>query len=314
MTTRHLSTAENSLKDSCGVFTICPTPFAIDGSLDLGSVGTLVDFQVSAGVAGLAILGFLGEAHKLSQQERFAVIKAFIARAGGRVPVWVGVRALGIAGAIEQAQEAEALGAQAVFVAPLDKVSDAQQFDYYKAVGESVKIAVVIHDFPDSFGTEIKAELVARLGREGGVHMIKMEEPPVGQKITRILELADAKIRIFGGLGGVYFLEELQRGAVGTMTGFAFPEVLVSIYRHFTAGDRASAAAVFDKYCPLIRYEFQPKVGLALRKYIYMRRGAIACDAIRSPGIRIDAVTVRELEAIIARVGLAIESPPLNLP
>lgn len=307
-----ISPAAQTLQDACGVFTICPTPFAIDGSVDLDSIGTLVDFQVSAGVVGLAILGFLGEAHKLSQQERLDVIKTFITCAAGRVPVWVGVRALGIAGAIEQAREAEMLGAQAVFVAPLDKASDAQQFDYYKVVGESVKIAVVIHDFPDSFGTEIKAEVVVRLGREGGVNMIKMEEPPVGQKITKILDLAEGNIKIFGGLGGVYFLEELQRGAVGTMTGFAFPEILVSIYRHYVAGDIAGAAAVFDKYCPLIRYEFQPKVGLALRKYIYMRRGAIACDAIRSPGIRIDPVTTRELEAVIARVGLAVDSPAMK--
>jgi 4-hydroxy-tetrahydrodipicolinate synthase len=301
-----------TLKDACGVFTICPTPFAIDGSLDLKSIDSLVDFLVSTGVAGLAILGFLGEAHKLSHKERIDVIKTFIARAAGRVPVWVGVRALGTAGAIEQAREAEGLGAQAVFVAPLDKASDAQLFDYYKAVGESVQIAVAIHDFPDSFGTEIKAELVARLGREGGVHMIKMEEPPVGQKITRILELADSRTKVFGGLGGVYFLEELQRGGVGTMTGFAFPEVLISIYKHFSAGDLVKAAAVFDKYCPLIRYEFQPKVGLALRKYIYMRRGAIACDLIRSPGIRIDPITEREIEDVIARVGLAVDSPALK--
>ena len=304
--------AADTLASARGVFTICPTPFSADGALDLASIDTLVDFQIEAGVTGLAILGFLGEAHKLSQQERLDVIKAFVGRAAGRLPVWVGVRALGIAGAIEQAREAEALGAEAVFVAPLDKASDAQQFDYYQAVGKSVKIAVVIHDFPDSFATEIKAELVARLGREGGVNMIKMEEPPVGQKITKILDLADGQMKIFGGLGGVYFLEELQRGAVGTMTGFAYPEILVSIYNHFAAGDVAGAAAVFDKYCPLIRYEFQPKVGLALRKYIYQRRGAIACDAIRSPGMRIDDVTARELEAVITRVGLSVTSPALK--
>ncbi|KAF7598913.1 MAG: dihydrodipicolinate synthase family protein [Candidatus Dactylopiibacterium carminicum] len=296
----------DSLATTQGVFTICPTPFAADGALDLASIASLVDFQIEAGVSGLAILGFLGESHKLSQEERSQVIRAFIARAGGRVPVWVGVRALGIAGAIEQAREAEALGAEAVFVAPLDTTSDAVQFDYYPAVAEAIGIPVVIHDFPDSFGTELSADLVARLGREGGVGMIKMEEPPVGQKITRILDLAEGSMRVFGGLGGVYFLEELQRGAVGTMTGFAFPEILVRIHQHHAAGDLAAAAATFDRYCPLIRYEFQPKIGLALRKAIYMRRGVIACDAIRSPGMRIDPITLRELEATVARVGLSL--------
>jgi 4-hydroxy-tetrahydrodipicolinate synthase len=113
-------------------------------------------------------------------------------------------------------------------------------------------------------------------------------------------------MRIFGGLGGVYFLEELQRGAVGTMTGFAFPEILVRIYKQFASADHVGASATFDKYCPLIRYEFQPKIGLALRKYIYLKRGVIACDAIRSPGMRMDPLTARELEATVERVGLSI--------
>ncbi|CAN7558646.1 MULTISPECIES: dihydrodipicolinate synthase family protein [unclassified Variovorax] len=291
-----------------GVYTICPTPFLANREIDLESIATLVEFQVDAGAAGLAVLGFLGEAHKLSAQERRDVIGAFIKASAGRLPVWVGVRALGIAGAVEQAVEAEALGAAAVFVAPLDNASDTVLFDYYRTVAQSVGIAVAIHDFPDSFGTEIRPELVARLAKEGGVNIIKMEEPPVGPKITRIRELAGDAMRIFGGLGGVHFLEELQRGAIGTMTGFAFPEILVRIHALYAAGDVAGAAAVFDKYCPLIRYEFQPKVGLALRKYIYMRRGAIGSAAIRSPGMRIDALTEAEIEAVVARVGLSLQA------
>ena len=293
-------------RQATGVFTICPTPFATDGALDLESIATLVEFQLQAGVAGLAVLGFLGEAHKLSAEERHAVVNAYVRAAAGRLPVWVGVRALGTAGAIEQAREAQALGAAAVFVAPLDKAGDQGLFDYYQSVAKSIDIPVAIHDFPDSFGTEVSAELVARLGRDGGVPMIKMEEPPVGQKITRILQLAQGQTRVFGGLGGVYFLEELQRGAVGTMTGFAFPEVLVAIHKRFAAGDVDGAAATFDRYVPLIRYEFQPKIGLALRKYIYMRRGVIKSAAIRAPGMRTDAVTERELEAVVQRVGLSL--------
>jgi 4-hydroxy-tetrahydrodipicolinate synthase len=289
-----------------GVFTICPTPFDDALKVDTESIKSLVDFLIDTGITGFAILGFLGELHKLNNTERRLVTDTFVKHTKGRVPVWVGVRAHGITGAIEQAQEAQDSGAAAVFAAPLDNASDALLFDYYKAVADAVKIPVVIHDFPDSFGTEIRPEVVARLGKEGGVHMIKMEEPPVGQKISRIRDLAgDEAMKIFGGLGGMFFLEELQRGAVGTMTGFAYPEVLVEIYNRFAAGDHQGAAAVFDRYCPLIRYEFQPKIGLALRKYIYQQRGAIRSNAIRSPGMRIDALTIKELEATVARVGLS---------
>ena len=290
-----------------GVFTICPTPFDDTLRVDTESIKSLVDFLLDTGITGLAILGFLGELHKLSNAERRLVTETFIKHTKGRVPVWVGVRAHGITGAIEQAQEAQEAGADAVFAAPLDNAGDALLFDYYKAIADAIKIPVVIHDFPDSFGTEIRPEVVARLGKEGGVHMIKMEEPPVGPKISRIRELAgDEAMKVFGGLGGMFFLEELQRGAVGTMTGFAYPEVLVEIYNRFAAGDQAGAAAVFDRYCPLIRYEFQPKLGLALRKHVYQQRGAIKSRAIRAPGMKIDELTVKELEATIARVGLSV--------
>ena len=296
-----------AIPDAQGVFTICPTPFDDALAVDTDSIRSLVDFLLETGVTGLAILGFLGELHKLSSAERRQVLETFVKHTDGRVPVWVGVRAHGIAGAIEQAREAQDLGADAVFAAPLDNAGDALLFDYYKAVADAVKIPVVIHDFPDSFGTEIRPEVVARLGREGGVHMIKMEEPPVAQKISRIRELAgDEAMKIFGGLGGVYFLEELQRGAVGTMTGFAFPEILVAIYERYASGDHSGAAAVFDRYCPLIRYEFQPKIGLALRKYVYQRRGAIKSHALRAPGMRIDPATAAELEATVRRVGLVL--------
>ena len=149
------ASVDDSPRCADGVYTICPTPFHEDLSIDHDSIATLVDFQVEAGVAGLAVLGFMGEAHKLSSAERHDVVDAFVRAARGRVPVWVGVRALGLAGAIEQAREAQSLGAAAVFAAPLDHASDALQVAYYGALADALSIPVVIHDFPDSFGTEL---------------------------------------------------------------------------------------------------------------------------------------------------------------
>lgn len=294
--------------DIKGVFTIMPTPFTASGELDLASLDRLVDFQLECGVYGLAILGFLGEAHKLASGERRTVIETVLKRVHGRIPVWVGIRALGTIGAIEQGREAEALGAQGLFAAPIGGLNDAALFDYYRSLAAAVKLPVYIHDFPEALGAEISAELVARCVKEGGVAGIKLEEPPVGIKLSRIRELAGAQCKIFGGLGGTYFLEELERGANGTMTGFAFPEILVRIYEAFAAGKRDEAARVFDHYCPLIRYEFQPKVGIALRKHTYMRRGAIASDFIRPPGPKLDAITRGELERTVRRVGLDLDA------
>ena len=79
-------------------------------------------------------------------------------------------------------------------------------------------------------------------------------------------------------------LEELRRGSHGTMTGFGFPEVLVAVVRRWFAGDRAGAAALFDRYATLIRFENQALLNLPIRKLVYQRRGAIAHATVRRTG------------------------------
>ena len=297
-----------------GVNPILPTPFLGGGGLDGESLERLIDVQVGVGVDGVAILGFLGEAHKLSDAERREVVETVVRRVAGRFPVWVGVRALGTAGAVEQALAAQQLGAGAVFVAPIAPQSDAALYQHFRAVAEAVEVPVILHDYPASFGISLSAELVARLANEGFAPYIKLEDPPVLPKLSRILGLTGGSIGVFGGLGGEYFLEELQRGARGIMTGFAFPEVLVRIYRQFVAGDVAGAARTFDHYMPLIRYEFQPGIGLAMRKHVYHRRGVFSSTFIRPPGVPLDDVSRDELEDIIARVGLDLTPGHHELP
>jgi len=174
-------------------------------------------------------------------------------------------------------------------VAPPPVQNDQAIFDYYASVAGAVDIPIAIHDFPESFRTLLSAELIARMGNDiEGLRYIKLEDYPVLAKMSRIQASAPDSIGIFGGLGGMYFLEELQRGSRGIMTGFAWPEVLVGVYEAFRSGDHARAAAIFDRYMPLIRYEFQPRIGLAYRKHVYHERGIIDTTFIRPPGMQID--------------------------
>jgi 4-hydroxy-tetrahydrodipicolinate synthase len=291
-----------------GVFPILPTPFTDNGAVDEGSIRRIIDYERDVGVHGVSVLGFMGEAHRLAGAERKQVVATAVDQAGDSLPIWVGVLAFGAAGAIEQALEAQELGAQGVFVAPIGVQNDQVIFDYYASVADALEIPVAIHDFPESFRTLLSPELIARMGNEiDGVKYIKLEDYPVLAKMSRIQKLAPESIGIFGGLGGVYFLEELQRGSRGVMTGFAFAEVLLAVYEAFRAGDTKRAAAIFDRYIPLIRYEFQPKIGLAYRKYTYQKRGIIDSTFIRPPGMQMDDYTRGELEAVIERVGLRLD-------
>ena len=187
-----------------GVLPILPTPFTSDGAVDEGSMRRLIDFELEVGAHGVSVLGFMGEAHRLAGFERKQVVAASVEQASGAFPVWVGVLAFGAAGAIEQAREAQALGASGAFVAPPPIQSDQAIFDYYASVAEAVEIPIAIHDFPESFKTILSAELIARMGNEiEGVRYIKLEDYPALEKMSRIQEHAPDAIGIFGGLGGM---------------------------------------------------------------------------------------------------------------
>lgn len=291
-----------------GVHPILPTPFLDDGRVDGEGMQRLVAHQLAAGVQGVAVLGFMGEAHKLSGAERREALSAAVAAAGD-APVWVGVRALGTAGCIEQVQEAEALGASAVFVAPIAPQSDAALEAHFRAVAASTSLPMALHDYPESFGISLSVDLIGRLARDGVAPYLKAEEPPVLSKQRKVLAASEGRIGIFGGLGGQWVFEELVAGAAGVMTGLAFPELLVEIVARYASGDAAGAGKVFDRILPLIRFEFQPGIGVGLRKHVYRRRAVFDSEHVRAPAPVLDAATLADFEAVVERCGLSLDRP-----
>jgi 4-hydroxy-tetrahydrodipicolinate synthase len=295
-------TADERLR---GVWNIVPTPFTPDGDLDEASLPGLTTFVARSGVDGMTILGVLGEAGKLSDDERRRVIGGVIGAAGD-LPVCVGVSHAATDRATAFAREAQAMGAHSVMLAPpaLARPNDAAVLAHYLAVAGAIDLPVVVQDHPASSGVQMSVELLVTIAqRAPSCRVIKLEDEPSPPKIGRLLA-ADPGLRILGGLGAIMLLEELRRGAVGTMTGFGFPERLVDIVTRFRAGDEAGAQTAFHALLPLIRFENQPGINLAIRKHLYRRRGAIACDRLRAPGATLDAATIADLDAVLAAVGL----------
>jgi len=289
------------------VFNITPTPFHDDGSLDLESLRRLTAFTREKGVNGMTILGVLGEADKLTEAERDSVIAATIEAAGPDFPICVGTTHAGTDGCIAYSQRAQELGATAVMVAPprMARVNDAALERHYRAVADAIDIPVVVQDFPPAVGGLLMSvEVIARIGAASPkLRCLKLEDEPSPMKVSQV-RAANPDMIVLGGLGGTMFLEELRHGAHGTMTGFAYPEILVEIFRRFTAGDVDGAAEVFYRYLPLIRFENQPRINLAIRKHIYHRRGAIASPRARAPYAPVDAETLADLDDILRRLDL----------
>lgn len=289
------------------VFNITPTPFHDDGALDLESLRRLTVFTRERGVNGMTILGVLGEADKLTESERDRVIATTIEAAGAGFPICVGTTHAGTDGCIAYSRRAEELGAAGVMVAPprMARVNDAALERHYRAVADAVTIPVVVQDFPPAVGGLLMSvEVIARIGAASPrLRCLKLEDEPSPMKVSQV-RAANPDMIVLGGLGGMMFLEELRHGAHGTMTGFAYPEILVDIFQRFTAGDVDGATEVFYRYLPLIRFENQPRINLAIRKHIYHRRGAIASPRARAPYAPVDAETLADLDDILRRLEL----------
>ena len=288
-----------------GVFTIAATPFLPDGALDVASIARMVDFYVERGATGLTILGMMGEAGKLSAEESATVIERVCARAG--VPVVVGVSAPGFAAIEALTAVAMDKGAAGVMVAPPGSLkTEGQVVGYVRTVAERLRdVRGVWQDCPVARGVQIDAEVIMKIVEAcPTMVMLKHEDWPGLEKISALRKASDAgarRISILCGNAGLFLVEEMARGADGAMTGFAYPEMMRDVVTLMAERDETGAREAFDAYLPLIRYESQPGLGLAVRKYILAKRGAIAHATVRAPGPKLSTAAVAEVETLIAR-------------
>jgi 4-hydroxy-tetrahydrodipicolinate synthase len=290
-----------------GVYVIAATPFSDDGALDLDSADRMIDFYLERGADGLTLLGIMGEAPKLTAEESIALVRRIIVRVNGRVPIIVGVSSPGLASLTALAKSAMDDGAAGVLVAaPSAMRTDDQIFSYFESAAEALgPIPFALQDYPLASGVQIAPKVILRIAEAlPTCVMLKHEDWPGLNKITVLRAASDQgarRLSILTGNGGLFLAEELARGADGAMTGFAYPEMMVGVVRAHSAGDDDKAQDIFDAYLPLARYEQQQGIGLAVRKYVLAKRGAIASAALRKPGVKLSPTDIAEIERLIAR-------------
>jgi 4-hydroxy-tetrahydrodipicolinate synthase len=292
-----------------GVFPIAPTPFFDDGRIDAASVDRLTDFYLACGASGVTVLGQLGEAPKLSHDESVAVATQMIRRAG-TLPIVVGVSAPGFAAMRALARDVMERGAAGVMIAPPNTLrTDDQIAGYYAQASQAIgaDVPFVIQDYPLTFSVQMVPAVIRRIVAENpACVMLKHEDWPGLEKISTLRgyerEGSMRHIAILCGNGGLFLDFELERGADGANTGYCFPDMLCDLVRLSAAGERAAAHELFDAHLPLLRYEQQPGVGLAVRKYVLKRRGLVASDAQRKPGGALSATAREEVDYLLVRL------------
>lgn len=292
-----------------GVFPIAPTPFHEDGRVDYESISRLTAIYRRIGASGLTVLGVMGEAPKLTAMEALDVASRFIQDAK-EIPVIVGVSASGFAAMRTLARASMEAGAAGVMIAPPNTLRANEQIvGYYRQAIRAIgtDIPWVIQDYPLNFSVVMTPDVIRTIVAENpSCVMIKHEDWPGLEKISKFRTWQDAgsmrPVSILCGNGGLFLDFEMERGANGAMTGYAFPEMLIDVVKLNAAGQRDAAHDMFDAHLPLLRYEQQPGIGLAVRKYVMAKRGMISSDTQREPMIGLSEKAKAEIDYLLLRV------------
>lgn len=295
---------------AAGVYVICPTPFENDGRVDIASTERMVEAFLLAGATGLTILGIMGEAPKLAAEESFSFAKRVISTVAGRVPVIVGVSAAGFAAMSSLSGKVVEAGASGVMIAPPSHLrTDDQIVSYFADASEAIgrDTPFVIQDYPLVTNVVMTPQVIMRIIEQNeSCVMLKHEDWPGLDKITTLRRASGAgqtrHVSILCGNGGLFLPFEIERGADGAMTGYAYPEMLVGVVNLMKQGKRREAHDLFDRHLPLVRYETQPGLGLSVRKYVLQRRGIIASATLRKPAPKLTPETIADIEWLMERI------------
>ena len=293
-----------------GVYAIAVTPFTPDGAVDTASVDRVTDFYLSCDVSGLTILGMMGEAPKLDPAESLAITKQVVRRAN--IPVVVGVSAPGFAAMRSLARSVMDAGAAGVMIAPPSALrTDDQIVTYFAQAVAAIgpDIPWVLQDYPLVLTVVMTPRVIRQIVVDNpSCVMLKHEDWPGLEKISALRafqrEGTLRPLSILCGNGGLFLDFEMERGADGAMTGYAFPDMLVETVNLSQQGQRDAAHNLFDAHLPLIRYEQQHGIGLAVRKYVLRKRGAITHDTQRVPAGPLSAAARSEIDYLLDRLAL----------
>jgi 4-hydroxy-tetrahydrodipicolinate synthase len=255
----------------------------------------------------------LGEANRVLDREREALIRIAVKAAEGRLPIIVGASHSGSQAALGLSQMAQELGTDAVMVTPHAEAvpNDERVFEYYRIIAQGIRIPIVLQDHPASTAVHMGVPLMLRITDElPAIAAMKEEAVPTPPKIRALLAgMTGRKVPILTGLGALYAQFDLEAGSAGFNTGFAFPEVLMAMVKAARAADWMRVRTLYTRFLPLIVFEQQP--GVAVRKEILRLRGVLAGNRARHPGASIQPAVAKQLTALIEQVlpGVDITQP-----
>ena len=286
-----------------GVFTALATPMQ-DGAIAYNDLESLVAHQLAGGIDGLVSVGTTGESPTLDNDEHIEVIRATVAAAGGKVPVYAGTGSNSTTEAVELTRAAEAAGADGfLVVAPYyNKPSQEGLFLHFSKIAEVTEKPIILYSIPSRCGIEISVDVTARL-YEKYPHVCCMKAAEGScDKVTEYVRALGPDYAVMSGDDGLT-LPFMSAGATGVISVASnlIVSPLVQMVAAANANDYASARATFLKYYPLFKAIFLESNPVPI-KYALKQAGIIGSDEVRLPLSPLTDATKSTLDALIAKL------------
>ena len=296
-----------------GVFPVLPTPFTPDNQVDEAAFLRLIDFAVESGVDGIVFPGMASEVETLSAAERGRMVSALGKHLRGRLPFIVGASHADPAESAARAREGIAAGAVAAMIMapPHAGVDIAKQAAFYAAVAEAAPgIALMLQNAPAPNGAALPPESVAAVAAAvPAIRYVKEETLPCGQHVTRILAAAGEGLDgVMGGAGARFVLDELARGANGTMPALELADAHAALWKAWKDGDRVEARRIYTLTLPLLAFQMTFRVRAT--KEVLKRRGLLEHTGARAAGAKFDSGDLEEIGELIATAAATMTMHP----
>ena len=245
-----------------GVFPAITTQLNRDGSLDLDGTARHIEALLRSGVAGMVMLGSLGENQQLDPEEKRLVIELAVRVIKGRVPVLSGVAETSTAAAIRYVRDGERLGLDGFMLMPamIYKTPDPREtMAHFRSVARATGLPIMIYNNPISYGNDITAEMFAQLADVKNFIALK-ESSGDTRRITDLHNAVGGRYAIFTGVDNLA-LESAILGIDGWVagTGIAFPAENQYLWELMQRGEWEKARAIYRWFTPLLHLDVHVK-------------------------------------------------------
>ena len=289
-----------------GVFTALVTPMDSEGGIDWGTLESLVESQIGAGIDGLVPVGTTGESPTLNTEQHIGVIKTVVEVAAGRVPVIAGTGANSTEEALELTRMAEAVGADAFLqVAPYyNKPSQEGVFRHFEKIANNTTKPIVLYSIPSRCGIEIAVDTVARLSQAcPNVQTIK----EAGGDVQRVHALRKAcpQVTVLSGDDGLVpeFISAGATGVISVASNLA-PRVIKELTEAALAGDSERTSSIFETWKPLLTdLVFLDGNPVTIKEVMY-QAGKLPSPFVRLPLVRTNEANQSRIRELLQLINL----------